>query len=112
MAQPFPEGEVFFLRNALTRGSFTAENKEHFYSHMLVEFVYNKPFKMHSDNEADTAAHYLTPHPRSHLTTYASSNNYKYDNFSTMSVGCTTAMTTRTGLCVRTSGSPTKMMTM
>lgn len=45
MALPYPEGEVLFRRSALThRSGFNANNESSFYSHALVESVWNVAF--------------------------------------------------------------------
>ncbi|PWI64480.1 hypothetical protein PCL_09635 [Purpureocillium lilacinum] len=51
MAMPYPEGEVFFKRSALkiAKGngehpwSFNPDNAKDFASHILVEYIYNRP---------------------------------------------------------------------
>ncbi|KAK8009901.1 hypothetical protein PG990_008866 [Apiospora arundinis] len=44
MAIPYPEGECFFDRKALKApgGSYDPENLGHFYSNMMVEYIYNE----------------------------------------------------------------------
>ncbi|KAK8118447.1 uncharacterized protein PG998_003073 [Apiospora kogelbergensis] len=44
MAIPYPEGECFFERKALKApgGSYDPENLGHFYSNMMVEYIYNE----------------------------------------------------------------------
>ncbi|KAI1022154.1 hypothetical protein LB504_007335 [Fusarium proliferatum] len=44
MALPYPEGEVFFLRSVLCNKNpahYQADNPAHFYSHLMVEFIWN-----------------------------------------------------------------------
>ena len=41
MALAYPEGECFFLRSALDSSSYHASNVKDFYSHMMVELIWN-----------------------------------------------------------------------
>jgi hypothetical protein len=45
MSLAYPEGEAFFLRSALKQesSSFDPDKPSHFYAHLLVEFIWNKP---------------------------------------------------------------------
>ena len=82
MALPYPEGEVFFKRSALNDSLYdwSADNKDHFWDRMLIEYVYNKPFQISSTNDPT--------HPRSHLRTYDPSGwDTNFDAWSVMSVG-------------------------
>lgn len=45
MAMPYPEGEVFFDRNVLkapNKKVYDASNIEQFYSHMMIEYIWNE----------------------------------------------------------------------
>ncbi|KAL8693756.1 MAG: hypothetical protein Q9224_003694 [Gallowayella concinna] len=61
MAIPYPEGEVLFRRSALShRSGFRADDKSSFYSHALVETVWNVAITQ--DRSVDTSRY---QHPRS-----------------------------------------------
>lgn len=42
MALAYPEGECFFVRKILESSVYHADDVKEFYSHMMVEFVWNK----------------------------------------------------------------------
>ncbi|PWY67076.1 hypothetical protein BO94DRAFT_434434, partial [Aspergillus sclerotioniger CBS 115572] len=62
MALSYPEGECFFKRSALRSATYDADKPEHFYSHMLVEYIWNRPAFQGSDSEYASDVHF---HPRS-----------------------------------------------
>lgn len=64
MALAYPEGECFFVRTALdsaSSGGYHASNVTGFYSHMMVEFIWNVESD-HGGRKADSSAGYI--HPR------------------------------------------------
>ena len=45
MALAYPEGEVFFQRSSLANSKFKADDHDQFYGHILVEYLWNQPYK-------------------------------------------------------------------
>ncbi|KAJ5782507.1 hypothetical protein N7457_004281 [Penicillium paradoxum] len=62
MSLAYPEGECFFKRSALKTSVYDADRPEHFYAHLMVEFIWNRPAFHGSDSPYDRNRHY---HPRS-----------------------------------------------
>ncbi|KAF5679387.1 hypothetical protein FHETE_804 [Fusarium heterosporum] len=65
MAIPYPEGEVFFARSVLRNSNpnhYQADNVEHFYSHFMVEYIWNVEADHGSKNANSPHGH---SHPRS-----------------------------------------------
>ncbi|KAF4775367.1 hypothetical protein HER10_EVM0009719 [Colletotrichum scovillei] len=71
MASYFPEGECFFVRSSLKYGNtWSAENEEQFYSHVLIEYQWNgwigsgsassMPTHLRSKSQSGTASLYNT----------------------------------------------------
>ncbi|KAK1488980.1 hypothetical protein CTAM01_11304 [Colletotrichum tamarilloi] len=71
MASYFPEGECFFVRSSLKYGNtWSAENEEQFYSHVLIEYQWNgwigsgsassMPTHLRSKSQSGTASLYAT----------------------------------------------------
>jgi hypothetical protein len=52
MSAAYPEGECFFKRSALKTSTYDADKPEHFYAHMMVEYIRNKP-AFHGSYESD-----------------------------------------------------------
>ena len=64
MALTYPEGEAFFLRSALDSSSadgYHASDVKQFYSHMMIEFIWNR----WSDHGSEANAPEGFSHPRS-----------------------------------------------
>jgi hypothetical protein len=58
MAIPYPEGEVFFDRKVLAQRSkngYRADNQQHFYSHFMIEYVWNAE-AYHGSRNANSVA--------------------------------------------------------
>ena len=56
MAMPYPEGEVFFDRKVLSqpKAGYDASNPKDFYSHFMIEYVWNIPAYHGSKNANST----------------------------------------------------------
>ncbi|KAE8136538.1 hypothetical protein BDV38DRAFT_283753 [Aspergillus pseudotamarii] len=61
MSLTYPEGECFFKRAALTTSTYTAEKPGHFYAHIIVEYIWNRPAFYGPDSLNKYDLHY---HPR------------------------------------------------
>ena len=65
MALAYPEGECFFVRSGLRAPQptgYNAENAGHFHSHMMVEYIWNKPAQSGDRDTNHPTGH---THPRS-----------------------------------------------
>ncbi|KAL5590384.1 hypothetical protein FOBRF1_013941 [Fusarium oxysporum] len=82
MAIPYPEGEVFFIRSVLRNKDpthYQADNPAHFYSHLMVEFIWNVEADHGSKNANSWTGH---SHPRSPYTIVTGSGwNTHYGNW-------------------------------
>jgi hypothetical protein len=61
MALPYPEGEVFFMRSVLRNkdpAHYQADNPAHFYSHFMVEYIWNVEADHGSKNANSWDGHY------------------------------------------------------
>ncbi|PYI00109.1 hypothetical protein BO71DRAFT_404826 [Aspergillus ellipticus CBS 707.79] len=62
MSFTYPEGECFFKRSALRSSTYDPDKPEHFYGHLLVEYIWNRPAFHGSSSYYTKDIHY---HPRS-----------------------------------------------
>jgi hypothetical protein len=64
MALPYPEGEVFFERSVLRApGGYSANNIDHFYSHFMVEYIWNVPANHGSKSANSPNGHHHSRSP-------------------------------------------------
>ncbi|KAF9773546.1 hypothetical protein IL306_008618 [Fusarium sp. DS 682] len=71
MALPYPEGEVFFMRSVLANRDpvhYHADNPEHFYSHFMVEYIWNVEADHGSKNANSWDGHYHQRSPYAIVT--------------------------------------------
>ncbi|KAM0347326.1 hypothetical protein ACHAPU_004845 [Fusarium lateritium] len=79
MAIPYPEGEVFFARSVLRNDNpnhYQADNVEHFYSHFMVEYIWNVEADHGSKNANSPRGH---SHPRSGYSIVRGGGGWKTD---------------------------------
>ncbi|PYI00743.1 hypothetical protein BO78DRAFT_269567, partial [Aspergillus sclerotiicarbonarius CBS 121057] len=62
MSLAYPEGECFFKRSALRTSTYDADKPEHFYAHLLVEYIRNRPAFQGAGSYYSREVH---DHPRS-----------------------------------------------
>ncbi|KAL4962723.1 uncharacterized protein BDV14DRAFT_210367 [Aspergillus stella-maris] len=62
MSFAYPEGECFFKRSAICSSSYDPDKPEHFYGHLLVEYIWNRPAFHGCDSDYRRDVHF---HPRS-----------------------------------------------
>ncbi|KAK1702026.1 hypothetical protein BDP67DRAFT_497254 [Colletotrichum lupini] len=66
MASYFPEGECFFVRSSLKYGNtWSAENEEQFYSHVLIEYQWDRFFVGESKTTDPSSLTAITSYPNS-----------------------------------------------
>ncbi|KAF4993973.1 hypothetical protein FGRMN_6104 [Fusarium graminum] len=79
MGMPYPEGEIFFARSVLRNSNpehYQAENVEHFYSHFMVEYIWNVEADHGSKNANSPRGH---SHPRSGYSIVRGGGGWKTD---------------------------------
>ncbi|KAL4790900.1 hypothetical protein BDV19DRAFT_381980 [Aspergillus venezuelensis] len=62
MSFAYPEGECFFKRSAIRSPCYEPDKPEHFYGHLLVEYIWNRPAFNGCDSDCRRDVHF---HPRS-----------------------------------------------
>ncbi|PLB53834.1 hypothetical protein P170DRAFT_504745 [Aspergillus steynii IBT 23096] len=80
MSLAYPEGECFFKRSALRTSTYDPDKPEHFYAHMLVEYIWNRPAYSGAGSYYTQNVHH---HPRSSYKVVRGDNwSTSYGNWS------------------------------